>query len=82
MILLKSLWYKSKEYKEIVLPSSIKKRLVVEAASPFGWIKYAGDQGDILGIDRFGESAPGDEIMKEYGFTIENVINRVKKLLN
>lgn len=71
----------SKEYKESVLPSSIKKRLVVEAASPVGWIKYAGEHGDILGINRFGESAPGDEIMKEFGFTIDNVVSRVKKLL-
>lgn len=71
----------SKEYKKSVLPPEIKKRLVVEAASPAGWIKYAGDQGDILGIEKFGESAPGDEIMKEYGFTIDNVVNRAKKLL-
>ena len=71
----------SEAYKESVLPSSIKKRIVVEAASPFGWQKYAGDEGKILSVNRFGASAPGEIVMKEYGFTVENVINYVKEIL-
>ncbi len=71
----------SKEYKESVFPPKIKKRLVVEAASPFGWSKYAGKEGLIIGIEKFGESAPGDEIMKEYGFTVDNLVSSAKNLL-
>jgi len=69
------------DYKEKIFPKNIRKRLAVEAASPLGWHKYVTDEGDVLGINRFGESAPGDEVMKEFGFTVENVIDRVKKLL-
>ncbi|KXG10690.1 Transketolase [Anoxybacillus sp. P3H1B] len=70
------------EYKEQVLPSALKKRLAIEMAASFGWERYTGDEGDILAIDRFGASAPGEQIMKEYGFTVEDVIERVKKLLH
>lgn len=69
------------EYKERVFPKNIRKRLAIEAGSPMGWHKYVTDGGDILGIDRFGESAPGEEVMKEYGFTVENVVNTAKRLL-
>jgi transketolase len=72
----------SAEYKESVIPSNVKKRLAIEMASPFGWERYVGDEGEILAIDRFGASAPGEIVMKEYGFTVENVVNRVKQLLN
>ncbi|MBC7555339.1 MAG: transketolase [Chryseobacterium sp.] len=71
----------SASYKEKIFPKNIRKRLAVEAGSSVGWIKYTTDEGDIIGIDKFGESAPGQEIMKEYGFTVENVIKRVKALL-
>lgn len=71
----------SDEYKQSVLPKDIKKRVVIEAASSMGWSKYAGDEGVIIGIDRFGESAPAEEIFKEFGFTAENVVNQAKKLL-
>lgn len=71
----------SKEYKQTVLNPSIKKRLALEVASPFGWDRYTGDEGDILAIDHFGASAPGDRIMKEFGFTVENIVARVKALL-
>jgi transketolase len=70
------------DYKESVLPKSVKKRLAIEMGSSHGWHKYVGDQGDVLGIDRFGASAPGGTVIKEYGFTVENVIARVKALLN
>jgi transketolase len=68
-------------YKEKVFPKTLRKRLAVEAGSPIGWLKYLTDEGAIIGIDRFGESAPGDEVMKEYGFTVENVVNRARALL-
>jgi transketolase len=68
-------------YKEEVLPSDVKVRLGIEMGSSLGWHKYVGDAGDVLAIDSFGASAPGETIMKEYGFTAENVVNRVKALM-
>lgn len=70
-----------KEYKEMVLPKSVRKRLAVEAGSPMGWCRYTTDEGDVLGMETFGESAPGDEVMKEFGFSVENVVKRAKELL-
>ena len=72
----------SSEYREKVFPKNIRKRLAVEAGSSVGWLKYITDDGDVIGIDTFGESAPGDEVMKEYGFTVENVLKRAKDLLS
>ncbi|RXI37717.1 transketolase [Clostridium tetani] len=72
----------SKEYKEEVLPSNVTKRLAVEAASSFGWHKYLGFDGDILSIDHFGASAPGDVLFKEFGFTIENLVKKAEEILN
>jgi transketolase len=71
----------SNEYKEKVFPKNTRRRLAVEAGSPIGWLKYVTDDGDVIGISKFGESAPGDEVMKEYGFTTENVVARAKALL-
>ncbi|MEH6947269.1 transketolase [Bacillus sp. JJ634] len=71
----------TKEYKQSVLNPSIKKRLALEVASPFGWDRYTGDEGDILAINHFGASAPGGRIMKEFGFTVENIVSRVKTLI-
>jgi transketolase len=71
----------SKEYKESVLPKSVKKRLGIEMASSIGWHKYTGDEGDVLAIDQFGASAPGEKIMEEYGFSVNNVVSKVKALL-
>jgi transketolase len=68
------------EYRQKVLPSGIPK-LAVEAASPHIWYKYIGERGDIIGLERFGASAPGDVVMKKLGFSIENVIARARKLL-
>ncbi len=70
----------SAEYKEKVLPSSISKRIIVEAGSPFGWHKYAKTEGVIIGVDSFGVSAPGDTVLANFGFTVENIINTVNKL--
>ncbi len=71
----------SDDYKQKVFPKSIRKRLAVEAGSPIGWSKYTTDEGDVIAVTKFGESAPGEEIMKEYGFSLENVIERAKALL-
>ncbi len=71
----------SADYKERVLPKKVRNRLAVEAGSPIGWCKYVTDDGEVLGISKFGESAPGEEIMAEYGFTVENVITKAKSLL-
>lgn len=72
----------STAYKEKVFPKNIRKRLAVEAGSPVGWMKYTTDDGDVIGIEKFGESAPGEEVMKEYGFTVENVMKRAMALLS
>ena len=68
-------------YKDSVLLPDVKARLAIEMAHPFGWERYVGDKGDILGINTFGASAPGDRVIAEYGFTVENVVSRVKGLL-
>ncbi|MBK3494293.1 transketolase [Viridibacillus sp. YIM B01967] len=67
-------------YKEAVLPKTITKRLAIEMGASFGWHKYTGFEGDVLAIDQFGASAPGEIVMKEYGFTVENVVAKVKAL--
>lgn len=71
----------SKEYKESVIPKTVKKRLALEMASSLGWERYTGDEGEILAINHFGASAPGEKIMSEFGFTVENVVAKVKALL-
>jgi transketolase len=68
-------------YRESVLPRRARKRLAVEALSPFGWERYAGDEGAIIGIDRFGASAPGDEVMRRFGFTAERVTEIGRKVV-
>ena len=72
----------SDAYKEKVFPKAKRKRLSVEAGSTVGWLKYVTDEGDSIGIDTYGESAPGDEVMKEYGFTVENVVARAAALIS
>lgn len=72
----------SSAYREKVFPKKIRKRLAVEAGSPVGWMKYTTDDGDVIGIEKFGESAPAEEIFKEYGFTVENVVKRARILLS
>jgi transketolase len=70
-----------KEYRDAVLPRSVRARVSVEAASPFGWERYVGQDGAIIGVDRYGASAPGPEVMKRYGFTVEHVIATAKRVL-
>lgn len=68
------------EYREGVLPSWCRKRVVVEAGSTEHWRCIAGLDGAVIGIDRFGESAPGEVLMKHFGFTVENVVATAKAL--
>ena len=68
-------------YKNEVIPTHIKKRVAIEMASSFGWERYAGDEGKIIAVDKFGASGKGDVVVKEYGFTIENVVRHVEDLL-
>jgi transketolase len=68
-------------YKEKVFPKTIKKRLAVEMASPMGWHKYITDEGDMVAMHGFGESAPAEQLYKEFGFTVDNVVNKAKALL-
>jgi transketolase len=69
-----------RSYREQVLLPSVRARLAVEAGASQGWHRYVGDRGDVLGIDRFGASAPGDVVMREYGFTVDNVCKRTLAL--
>jgi transketolase len=72
----------SDDYKESVFPKALKKRLAIEAASPLGWHKYVTDEGDVLGMTRFGESAPAADLYKEFGFTVERVVEKAKALFS
>jgi len=69
-----------RSYRDQVLLPSVPARLAVEAGATQGWHRYVGDRGDVLGVDRFGASAPGDVVMREYGFTAENVCERILAL--
>lgn len=71
----------SAKYRDEVLPPNVKARLAVEAGVSMGWAKYVGDAGDVLGVDRFGASAPAEDVFKDYGFTTENVVKMAKKLV-
>src|SRR5690625_4238150 len=68
-------------YSEKILPSDMKSRVAIEMASSLGWHEFVGDKGIVLGIDTFGASAPGDRVIKEYGFTVENVVKHVESLM-
>mgnify|MGYP003572160261 CR=1 FL=1 len=68
-------------YRESVLPSSVTARVAVEAAVTDGWYKYVGMNGKVIGIDRFGESAPAGLLFKEFGFTVENVVKAVNSVI-
>jgi transketolase len=70
----------SAEYKASVLPAGVPK-IAVEAGATLGWWKYVGSDGDVVGLDRFGASAPGPIVLKELGFSPESVAARAKKLV-
>jgi transketolase len=70
------------DYRESVLPAAVTGRLAVEAASPLGWERWTGLGGAIIGIDRFGASAPGATVFREYGFTVEHVVDEALALVS
>lgn len=70
-----------KNYRELILPPQVPVRIAIEMGSPQGWERYVGPNGRILAIDRFGSSAPAKVLLKEYGFTAENIVREVKELL-
>ena len=72
----------SPEYQESVLPSSVKARLAIEAAVPLGWEKWVGAAGSVMGLDRFGASAPYKVIYEQLGFTVENVVLRALETID
>src|SRR5699024_11110261 len=69
-------------YKESVIPSNVRARVGIEMASPLGWDRYTGPTGEIIAIDQFGASAPGDKVIEEYGFTVDHVIEKTKRTMN
>ena len=68
-------------YRASVLPPAVTARLSIEAGVSLGWAKYVGDNGASLAVDRFGESAPGDDVFKELGFTVENVVKMARAVV-
>jgi transketolase len=68
-------------YREAVLPPAVRARVSIEAAAPFGWERYVGPEGAIIGVNGFGASAPGPTVMREFGFTPEHVVETAKRLL-
>ena len=71
----------STEYRESVLPSNVRKRIAIEAGHTDFWFKYVGLDGRVIGMQSFGESAPGGALFKHFGFTVENIVNTANQLL-
>ena len=69
-------------YREEVLPAALRVRLAIEAAGAQGWERYTRDGGDVLAVETFGASAPGSTVLREYGFTADNVCKRIRALLS
>jgi transketolase len=70
-----------KAYQDSVIDPRCTRRVVVEAAASFGWAKYAGDRGAYVTLDRYGDSAPYQDLEKAFGFTVENVVAKARELL-
>ena len=70
-----------REYRDSVLPPSVHARLAIEAGASLGWKRYVGDAGDSVSIDRYGASAPGETVMRQLGFSVENILSKAKALL-
>jgi transketolase len=68
-------------YRDVVLPPGVRARVSIEAAAPFGWERYVGPEGAIIGVNEFGASAPGPVVMREFGFTPEHVVETAKRIL-
>lgn len=69
-------------YRDEVLPPAIKKRIAIEAGASLSWYRYVGDAGEIIGLDRFGLSAPGEEVMRVFGFTVDHICATARGMLN
>ncbi|MGO2603302.1 MAG: transketolase [Alkalibacterium gilvum] len=69
-------------YKESVLPNAVRKRVSIEMGSSFGWERYIGLDGAMIAIDKYGASAPGDRVIKEYGFTVDNIVSTYQSIEN
>jgi transketolase len=70
-----------RSYRDDVLPPSVSARLAVELGVSQGWQRYTGARGDMLGVERFGASAPAETLLRELGFTVDNVVARARKLM-
>ena len=68
-------------YRENVLPSQIRNRLAIEAGATCGWWKYTGLDGDVIGLDHYGASAPAEILFEKFGFTIENILAHAKAMM-
>ena len=71
-----------REYRDSVLPPAVRARLAIEAGSPLGWKRWVGDGGDSISLTRYGASAPGEVVLRELGFNVDNVVERAKELLS
>ncbi len=69
------------QYRDLVIPPDVKNRVAIEAGSPMGWSRWVGDQGVVIGVDGFGRSAPGSEVFRRYGLTLENVVDHARALV-
>lgn len=69
------------DYRDTVLPPQVHARVSIEAAAPFGWERYVGLRGAIIAVNRFGASAPGPVVMREFGFTVDNVVETARRVL-
>jgi transketolase len=69
------------QYRDQVLPPAVRARLAIEAALPMSWYRLVGDGGEVLGIEKFGASAPYQRIYQEYGLTVDNAVKRALALL-
>ena len=68
-------------YREAVLPPDCRARVALEAGVGMGWERWVGERGRVLSIDRYGASAPGEKVLAEYGFTVENVLSLARAVL-
>ena len=73
--------HQTQEYRDSVLPSSVKARVAIEQASTFGWERYVGSSGQVIGMTTFGASAPLKELQKKFGFEPDRVVTAAKQLL-
>ena len=73
--------HQPQDYRDNVLPPDITARVAIEQASTFGWERYVGSAGRVIGMQTFGASAPLKELQKEFGFTVENVVKTAKEVL-